>query len=153
MKKTSSHKPGPRLAPAALLFAALLFSWGFSGCGTRSPRALDEPPIITSATYQHTLYNGQPQPISAETARPGPPPVELTYFPSEEALFNDQGGTSQAPVEPGRYYVRIRRPEGNGYAAGRDISVEYTIQKALLHIVAEESQSFPYDGSPKPVRA
>jgi len=62
-----------------------------------------------------------------------PPPV-ITYFRSEEDLHADRNGSSEPPVEVGDYYVRIRRPAGNGYKAGNDITVEYHIQKALVTI-------------------
>ncbi len=115
-----------------------------------SKRALEDAPIITSATHQHTLYNGRGQPIEANSKKGAPPPV-ITYFRSEEDLHADRNGTSEPPVEVGDYYVRIRRPAGNGYKAGNDITVEYHIQKALITISAEEKQEFIYDGKPKPV--
>jgi hypothetical protein len=51
----------------------------------------------------------------------------------------------------GDYYTRIRRPEGNGYRAGNDITVEFYIQKALVTINAAARQEFAYDGNPKAV--
>jgi hypothetical protein len=51
----------------------------------------------------------------------------------------------------GDYYARIRRPAGNGYRAGEDITVEYHIQRALVTITAEAKQEFVYDGKPKAV--
>jgi hypothetical protein len=90
-----------------------------------------QAPIITSASMQHTLYNGKEQPIEAKAAKDDIPPLEVTYFMSEADLIADRNGTTQAPSEVGYYYVRIRRPAGNGYKAGRDITVEYHIQKAL----------------------
>ncbi|MDR1319725.1 MAG: hypothetical protein LBJ90_08875 [Treponema sp.] len=129
----------------ALILAAALFS-----CGRA---ALEAPPIITSATYQHTLYNGKPQPVEARAAREGTAPFVVTYFPSEEALLGNEGGTPEAPGAVGVYYARIERPAGNGFAAGPDIKVEYHIQKALVAIRAEEKQEAFYDGKPKEARA
>ena len=125
---------------AALLFAA---------CS--SNRTLEDAPIITSATHQHTLYNGRGQPIEAAASKEGAPPVVITYFRSEEDLFADRNGSSEAPAKVGNYYVRIRRPAGNGYRAGNDVTVEYHIQKALVTISAETRQEFAYNGSPRAV--
>jgi hypothetical protein len=123
---------------------------GFTGCREREEAAgLEEPPIISSATYQHTLYNGKPQPIDARAARDDTAPLVVTYFPNEEALLKNEGGTTEPPAAVGSYYARIERPGGNGYAAGRDIPVEYSIQKAFVNIRAEEKQEALYDGTPK----
>jgi hypothetical protein len=111
---------------------------------------LEEPPIITSATYQHTLYNGKPQPIEAKAAKEGAP-LAVAYFPSLEALERDEGGTAEPPVAVGDYYALIKRPAGGGFAAGRAIPVEYHIQKALVAIAAADRQQFRYDGLPKTV--
>ena len=116
-----------------------------------SKQALEDPPIITSATHQHTLYNGRGQPIEAIASKEGAPPPVITYFRSEDDLHADIDGSSEPPAEVGDYYVRIRRPAGNGYRAGNDITVEYHIQKALVTITAEARQEFVYDGSPKAV--
>jgi hypothetical protein len=135
----------------------LILTTGFLSCGTREGTGedspLESPPIITSATYQHTLYNGRPQPIDARAARDDTAPFIITYFPNNEALLKDEGGTAEPPVAVGSYYARIERPAGNGYAAGRDIAVEYYIQKALVSITAEEKQEALYDGAPKRIAA
>jgi hypothetical protein len=127
-------------ACTALAFAACL-----------SKQALKDAPIITSATHQHTLYNGRGQSIEAKSSKDDAPPPVITYFRSEEDLHTDRNGSSEPPVEVGDYYVRIRRPNGNGYRAGNDIAVEFHIQKALVTISAEERQEFIYDGNPKAV--
>jgi hypothetical protein len=123
---------------------------GLAGCGTGKAREapLEDPPIITSATYQHALYNGKPQPIEARAARENAP-LAIIYFPNLEALERDDGGTTEPPVEVGGYYARIDRPAGGGFAAGRPIAVEYHLQKALVVITAEDRQQFRYDGFPK----
>jgi hypothetical protein len=126
------------------------FIAGLGGCGTG--KALEDPPIITSATHQHTLYNGKPQPIEAAAAKPGAPFV-ITYFPSLEALERNEGGTLEAPAAVGDYYARIERPAGNGYAGGRPIPVEYHIQKGFVTITAGEKQEAVYDGAPKQISA
>jgi hypothetical protein len=118
-----------------------------------SQRELKEPPIITSASYQNTLYNGKPQPIEANAAKGDVPPFIITYFPSEDALLKDEGGSVEVPGEVGDYYVRIERPAGNGYGRGQNIKVEYHIQRALVTISAEDSQEFVYDGKPKAANA
>jgi hypothetical protein len=115
-----------RVVHCSLLIAAL----ALAGCGLRKSAPLD-PPIITSASLQHTLYNGARQPIDARTAKDDAPELRVTYFPSEDALERDEGGFTEAPVEVGTYYARIDRPAGNGYRAGRSITVEYVIQAPL----------------------
>jgi len=134
------------------IFAALAITTvalSFTTC--TSKQALEDPPIITSATHQHTMYNGMGQPIEAVASREGAPPPVITYFSSEEDLHADRNGASGAPAEVGDYFVRIRRPAGNGYRAGNDITVEYHIQKALVTISAEVRQEFAYDGNPREV--
>jgi hypothetical protein len=143
-KKIFKYKKIITTLAATAVFALLLLA------ACLSKRALEDAPIITSATHQHTLYNGKGQPIEANSKKGAPPPV-ITYFRGEEDLHADRNGTSEPPVEVGDYYVRIRRPAGNGYKAGNDITVEYHIQKALVTISAEEKQEFLYDGKPKPV--
>jgi hypothetical protein len=133
---------------AALIVTAVCMLLLFAAC--LSKRALEDAPIITSATHQHTLYNGRGQPIEANSKKGAPHPV-ITYFRSEEDLHADRNGSSEPPVEVGDYYVRIRRPADNGYKAGNDITVEYHIQKALVTISAEERQEFAYDGKPKQI--
>jgi len=130
-------------------FAAAAAALTFTAC--ISKQALEDPPIITSATHQHTLYNGKRQPIEAVVSKEGSPSPVITYFHSEEDLHADRDGSSEPPAEVGNYYVRIRRPAGNGYRAGNDITVEYHIQKALVTITAEAKQEFVFDGSPKAV--
>jgi hypothetical protein len=125
-------------------FAAALLS---ISCVTKNDA--EEPPIITSATYQHTQYNGRSQPIEARAAKDDTHPLVVTYFTSEENLEKDWGGSTGAPVEVGDYYVRIERPAGNGYKQGRNIKIEYHIQKAFISIIAEPVQRFAYDGKPK----
>ncbi|MDR3301535.1 MAG: hypothetical protein LBT01_03280 [Spirochaetaceae bacterium] len=101
-------------------------------------KELDDPPIITSASYQHTLYNGGRQPIDARAAKDDTPEFIVTYFLSEEAMLRNEGGFSEAPSEVGKYYVRIERPAGNGYRAGPDVKVEYFIQKPLGRAMSNE---------------
>jgi hypothetical protein len=132
------------------LFICVYLWIAAAGCESRNQA--EEPPIITSATYQHTQYNGESQPIEARAAADTEPFV-ITYFTSLEDLEQDRGGTAEAPSAVGAYYARIRRPPGRGYAAGRDITVEYYIQKALVSISAEERQEYRYDGTPKPAAA
>jgi hypothetical protein len=111
---------------AFLCFAALFAG----GCSSQKSPALADPPIITSASYQHTLYDGRRQPIDAQAAKENAP-LALTYYPSEADYDADTNGFTEAPVEVGLYYVRIRRPAGNGYRHGPDIKVEYRIQPPL----------------------
>jgi hypothetical protein len=95
-----------------------------------SQKELADPPIITSATYQHALYNGRGQPIEAKAAKENAP-LSVTYYASEADYDGDINGFTEAPAGIGLYYARIRRPEGMGYKQGRDIKVEYHIQKPL----------------------
>ena len=130
-------------------FIVTVAALSFTACTSR--QALEDAPIITSATHQHTLYNGRGQPIEAVAAKEGAPSPVITYFRSEEDLHADRNGSSEPPAEVGNYYVRIRRPAGKGYRAGKDITVEYHIQKALVTITAGDRQEFAYDGSPKAI--
>ena len=130
-----------------IFVVAVVFA--FAACATK--QALEDPPIITSATHQHTMYNGRGQPIEAIASREGAPSPVITYFSSEEDLHADRNGASEAPAEVGDYFVRVRRPAGNGYRAGNDITVEYHIQKALVTISAEARQEFAYDGNPRAI--
>ncbi|MDR0623634.1 MAG: hypothetical protein LBG10_04320 [Treponema sp.] len=116
-------------------------------------KALEEAPIITSATYQHTQYNGRGQAVEVRAAKDGVPPFIITYFTSEEAMDRNRNGSAEPPIEVGDYYARIERPEGNGYRRGNNIKIEYHIQKAFLSIVADPVQRFIYDGSPKKIAA
>jgi len=115
--------------------------------------SLKDPPIITSATHQHTLYNGRGQPIEAASAKDDAPAPVVTYFPSEEHLLRNEGGSAEAPSAVGDYIVRVERPEGNGYRRGPDVKVEYHIQRALIVIKADDRQEYGFDGNPKPVAA
>jgi hypothetical protein len=133
-----------------LFFACALAA--LASCVSKD-EALEDPPIITSATYQHALYNGRGQPIEARAASDKAPPLVVTYFTSEENLLRDIGGSAEAPSAVGDYFVRIRRPVGKGYRKGPDIKVEYHIQKALVAISAAERQEYPYDGKPKSAAA
>jgi hypothetical protein len=131
----------------------LLFLAGLAACLTVScvskKQALEDAPIITSATYQHTQYNGRNQPVEASAAKEGGSAFIVTYFRSEEEREHGLYGSAEPPAEVGDYYVRIERPEGNGFRRGNPIDVEYHIQKAFIAIVAEPVQRFPYDGTPK----
>jgi hypothetical protein len=64
-----------------LLITALVF---FS-CPSKEG-ALEDAPIITSATYQHTQYNGRNQAVEVSAARDNAPPFIITYFRSEAEL-------------------------------------------------------------------
>ncbi|MDR2134915.1 MAG: hypothetical protein LBP27_07400 [Treponema sp.] len=105
-------------------------AFGISACSSQKNSELADPPIITSATYQHTLYNGSGQSIDARAAKENAP-LEIVYYTSEADYDADANGVTEPPTEVGLYYARIRRPEGNGYKQGRDIKVEYRIQKPL----------------------
>ncbi|GHV85480.1 hypothetical protein AGMMS50230_10880 [Spirochaetia bacterium] len=146
-------KPHKKLRPLAVLFVVISVLILATVCNsTGSAQGEDEdPPIITSATYQHTLYNGRPQSVDVRSASDDAPPFVITYFRSEDDMLADRGGTKEIPVDVGSYYVRIERPAGNGYREGTPVKVEYTIQKAFFPITAKEKQDFRYDGSPKPV--
>jgi hypothetical protein len=114
------------------------------------PETLREPPPITAPAYQEVFYNGKSQPRNAAS---GDAPLALTYFPSEELLLRDEGGTLEAPVEVGRYFVKVRQIEGKGFSRGRELVVEYRIQKAPVNIIARAVQEFRRDGREKPITA
>jgi hypothetical protein len=57
----------------AALCVALVCAALYTGCGKGREASLEDPPLITSATCQHTLYNGKPQPIEAKAEREGAP--------------------------------------------------------------------------------
>jgi hypothetical protein len=137
--------------PAALLIAVLLAPLFFS-CASKEG-ALEDAPIITSATYQHTQYNGRSQAVEVEAAKHDAPPFIVTYFKSEKDLAENRDGNMEPPVEVGDYYARIERPGGNGYRRGGNIKIEYHIQKAFVSIVADPVQRFSWDGSPRQIVA
>jgi hypothetical protein len=68
--------------PAALLTAVFVsgafLSCAFLSCALKEG-AMD-PPIITSATYQHTQYDGRRQAVEVSAARDDVPPFIVTYF-------------------------------------------------------------------------
>jgi hypothetical protein len=148
MLKSAKQPTGQRFFLAALLAAPLFLI----SCASKSD-AMEEPPIITSATYQHTQYNGSSQPVDVRAAKDDVPPFIVTNFTSEENLENGEGGFSEAPAETGDYYVRVERPAGNGYKAGRNIKIEYHIQKAFISVIADPVQRFTWDGAPKTIAA
>jgi hypothetical protein len=113
--------------------------------------ALEDAPIITSATYQHTQYNGRGQAVEVIAAKDNAPPFIVTYFKSEADLEQSRNGSAGPPMEVGDYYARVERPAGNGYRQGNNIKIEYHIQKAFVSIIAEPVQRFSYDGTPKEI--
>jgi hypothetical protein len=134
---------GPWLNCQIMITALLFFS-----CVSKES-ALENAPVITSATYQHTQYNGGKQAVEVHAAKDDVPPFIITYFNSEEDLENDRNGSADPPFEAGDYYVKIERPGGNGYRPGRNIKIEYHIQKAFISLIAAPVQRFVYDGKPK----
>jgi hypothetical protein len=137
--------------PVAFLMAVFSAPVFFS-CASKEG-ALEETPIITSATYQHTQYNGRGQAVDVEAAKEDAPPFVITYFTSEEDLEQGRNGFTEAPAEVGDYYARIERPAGNGYRRGNNIKIEYHIQKAFISIIAGPVQRFAWDGGPKEIAA
>jgi hypothetical protein len=127
--------------------ALLLFS-----CAPKED-ALEEAPIITSATYQHTQYNGRGQAVEVAAVKDDVPPFIITYFKSEEDLEQNRNGSVEPPLEVGDYYARLERPAGNGYRQGKNIKIEYHIQKAFLSIIADPVQRAAWDGGPKEIAA
>jgi hypothetical protein len=134
------------------VIAPVIMACAFFSCAIKEG-TLEEAPIITSATYQHTQYNGRSQAVEVEAAKDGVPPFIITYFGSEEDLEQDRNGSVEPPVEVGDYYVRIERPAGNGYRQGGSIKIEYHIQKAFISIAADPVQRFAWDGRPKEIAA
>jgi hypothetical protein len=146
-----SFAPTPSVIRGNLLTAFLPVILFFSCASKEGP--LEDAPIITSATYQHTQYNGRAQAVEVTAAKDDAPPFIITYFTSEEDLERDRNGSVKPPAEVGDYYARIERPAGNGYRQGRNIKVEYHIQKAFASIIADPVQCFRYDGGPKEIAA
>jgi hypothetical protein len=136
-----------------LTVAAVLIVFAFLSCSTQKNDRIENAPILTSATYQHTLYNGKPQPVDAKAAKEGVPKFIITYFTNLEDLEKNKNGSKDAPSAVGKYYVKIERPGGNGFAKGYDVTVEYFIQKAFINIIADEKQETVYDGNLKSVAA
>jgi hypothetical protein len=132
--------------------ALIMTAFVFFSCASKKPLP-EEAPIITSATYQYTQYNGRNQAVEVVAAKGNVSPFIITYFTSEADLEQDRNSSSEAPAEVGDYFARIERPEGNGYRRGNPITIEYHIQKAFISIVAEPFQRFAYDGEPKEVTA
>jgi hypothetical protein len=124
----------------------------FCSCAPKE-KIPEDAPIITSATYQHTQYNGRRQGVEVFAAKDDAPPFVITYFKSEEDLEQDREGSAEAPLEVGDYYARIERPAGNGYRQGGNIKIEYHIQKAFLSIIADPVQRAVWDGGPKEITA
>jgi hypothetical protein len=145
--KEATKTMSRRLRIVPVMAALAVFS-----CASKEG-ALEEAPIITSATYQHTQYNGRSQAVEAAAAKDDAPSFVITYFTSEEDLEEDRNGSRDPPVEVGAYYARIERPAGNGYRRGGNIKVEYHIQKAFLAIIADPVQRARYDGKSKEVTA
>jgi hypothetical protein len=133
-----------------LRIAAVGMAFALFSCASKE---MEDAPIITSATYQHTQYNGGGQAVEVEAAKGDVPPFVITYFASEDDLERDRNGFSEAPREVGDYYVRVERPAGNGYRRGGSIKIEYHIQKAFVDIVAEPVQRVAWDGSPGEIAA
>jgi hypothetical protein len=125
----------------------------FSCLSNGQEQELEEAPIITSATYQYTQYNGRNQAVEVTAAKDDVPAFAVTYFTSEEDLEEDRNGSAEPPLEVGAYYARIERPGGNGYRRGNNIKIEYHIQKAFISITADPLQRFAYDGRPKEIAA
>jgi hypothetical protein len=72
----------------------------YASCASKEGPAEDAP-IITSATYQHTQYNGRGQAVEVTAARDDAPPFIVTYFKSEKDLAEDRDGSVEPPVEVG----------------------------------------------------
>ncbi|MDR1506785.1 MAG: hypothetical protein LBI67_06745 [Treponema sp.] len=127
--------------PATLLLLPLFFI----SCESAPNRIFD----TVAGTAQRVVYNGQPRPF---TAGPG---FVIRYYPSPAALesaspagFGVQD-PADAPVEPGRYFVRIEHSQAPGdYAAA-----ELVIERAYITLSAEKTQQANYDGNPKRITA
>jgi hypothetical protein len=134
------------------IVAAAVAGAGLTSCAAEK-RGWEYAPIITSATYQHTQYNGKSQPVEVKAAKEDVSPFIITYFRSPEDEEYGLNGSADPPSEVGDYYVRVERPAGNGYRQGSPVKIEYHIQKAFITIAAESVQRFRYDGKPKEITA
>jgi hypothetical protein len=134
------------LALPVVVSAVLLFACASTTGG------LKKAPDVEVPLRQSAVYSGESQPISIHISEEDAPLV-ITYFDSLEALEQEKDAKSEAPVEGGLYYVRIERPEGNGYDAGDSLIVEYRIEPKEVYIIAEDRQEAIYDGNPKRIKA
>jgi hypothetical protein len=104
-------------------------------CETGPDEVLED---IAGST-QRAIYNGRPIAFIVE------PGFSVRYFSPADAP--EGGGSPNAPVEPGRYAVRVEHRQAPGtYAAAMLI-----IEKAYINFLAEKKQEAHYDGRPKRV--
>jgi hypothetical protein len=127
MTKKKSFRP-------ALFLIAAFFS---VSCETGPGGILDN----ISGSTQRAVYSGRPIPFIVE------PGFSVRYFPSPEALENGFSGSANAPVEPGRYFVRVEHSR----VPGDHAAAALVIERAYISFRAEKTQRARYDGNPKRV--
>jgi hypothetical protein len=103
----------PRVKAIALVFALC----GIAACSSRKSAELLDPPIITSATYQHALYNGEAQSIDARAAKKNAPLI-VTYYASEADYDADRNGFAEAPKRSGLVLCAYTATPGQGLQTG-----------------------------------
>jgi hypothetical protein len=142
--------------PAAFLCAALVFAAACSSQPSSAKGAVSTaqassaqaqgPDMLTglSGAEQNEVYSGEAKPfiVYGEGYR-------IRYYSSQADLKAGTNGSADAPVEPGRYYVRIMHPNNPGKYAPALLVIE----KAPVAIFAEAAQQAVYNGSPKRVSA
>jgi hypothetical protein len=136
----------------AFLIMAVLWVCFSGSCKTTDGDVLAAKAMgFVSPLRQERVYNGEPQPIEAQSSTATAPPFVVTYYTSEEACAAREGGKSKAPAGAGLYYVRVE--QGGGLDPELSVIVEYLIEKAQVTILADEKQSAYYNGDPKRVMA
>ena len=98
--------------------------------------------LLTVSSPQETEYSGLPQPL--KYSYKGKDEPLILYYPSSRARGEGRGGSYEAPVKTGVYYVHIVCRDEEEFA-------EYRIIKRRVKIEAEEVQTAVYNGDPKRV--
>ena len=106
---------------------------------------------LISVLQQYTVYSGEAQPVKIHTGQAAL--LSIVYYTSQEDIALDSGGTTEAPVNAGLYYVRIVFPSTKSKPDGDEIIVEYLIDRAPVNITADDFQFAMYNGSPRRVTA
>jgi len=123
----------------------------FSACASGADRKSRRESLFTVASPQEAVYNGRQQAISYLYAGEGKP--DIVYYASQRDRAEDRRGSRTAPLDAGRYYVRLIRP-GTGKAQNtREFYAEFIILKRPVRIQARENQQAVYNGDPKRVQA
>ena len=102
--------------------------------------------LLSVESPQELVYNGAPQPVSFVYTGQGEP--EIVYYSSIKDRDDDTGGSHEAPVHAGAYYVRLRIP-----GSRREFFADMRILRCPVVIEAQEIQEDIYNGNPKRIKA